>query len=171
MTDVNSRAPPKPKSGPCMNKWQLPRVGGENVVGGQISYLTCALPANDWRDGNRVVFKTVNDGLQILKVVENYCVPLEEQCRCNTLLDRMFADHVNVPAINRIDTRFITMEGCICFLSASARVGFNFVKMTGTKPECTERKEIDTQFLPNFNVCQSYMDNGCNNQPITITKI
>ena len=125
-------------------------------------------------DGNYVKFERKNDILMILNVIDDYCKPEQEACKCNTLLDRMFTI-VPVPAINRIDTRVDSMslmDGCMCYLGAAARVGFHFVKMAGmhAKPECTDRKAITTEFLPRFHLCQSYVDNECGKQMMTITK-
>ena len=132
------------------------------------------LEGKDERKGNFVEYDGINDVLHIIRVIDDYCKPEQESCKCNTLLDRMFT-LVPVRAINRIDTRIDTMslmDGCMCYLGAAARVGFRFVKMAGMheKPECTDIKEITTEFLPRFHLCQSYVDNECGKQMMTIIK-
>ena len=129
------------------------------------------------RKGNFVEYDGINDVLHIIRVIDDYCKPEEEACRCNPLLDSMFS-HLPVyrlAAINRIVTRVdVThmeyLDGCICYLGAMARAGFHFTKMAGTQTECTERKALSTEWIQTFEVCRSYIANGCGNEKMTITK-
>ena len=153
------------KTGKCLREPTYIEDGGSR-------FLTCAEPEKDKKEGNFVEYKRVNDALTIISVRDDYCKPVTTACQCNPLLDAMFA-RLPVEEIERIDTRVDKMkfmDGCVCYLSASARQGFFFVEMAGTKPECTEVKAFSTEFLPTYNTCKSYVDNQCGNQLMTIIK-
>ena len=167
MTSLNSRA----ETGQCLKEPTFIRKGG-------IILFTCALPERkDEKDGNFVEFQIVKDALLINRVFDEYCNPKVAACECVPLLKAMFnSPFVIVPNINRIDTRFEALgstgiDTCICYLNASAKVGFRFVTMASLKPECAVKKEISTEFLKNYEVCNYYvLEHDCGREMVTITK-
>ena len=109
------------------------------------------------------MFTIMQDGrwntLKVQLVQTTYCRPQLEQCRCKSLLQSLLTLETSV---NKITGKFFArpyIAGCKCYLGASTRQGFKYLKMEGRGEECRGTKEIPADDYAKM--CETFSRNKC----------